>query len=390
MDLQLKPDKERSVRNGHPWIFSGALQPRQGSAIDPGSVVRVLDSRDAFVAAGYYNPRTGIAVRVLSLQDEAIDEAFFARRVTAALDLRRAILPPRTNAYRLLNGEGDFLPGFVVDVYGPILVMQCLTAGAAKARSALVSALVAALQPIGIFERSLGSVRREEGLGQEIGVLYGNVPEDPIEIEENGLKFFVDVRAGQKTGFFVDQRSNRMLIRDLAGGRSVLNAFAYTGAFSVYAATGGASRVLSIESSAGALALAERNWQANGLDADIARFVDADVFRYLRDSSESFDLMVLDPPALAKHRHEVDAAARAYKDLHIWATKRAAKGALIATFTCSQHVPLDIFVRAVSSGANDAKRRVQILQQLGPGADHPRQAFHPEAEYLRGLLLRVS
>ncbi|HYD48536.1 MAG TPA: class I SAM-dependent rRNA methyltransferase [Terriglobales bacterium] len=388
MELRLKPAKERSVSGGHPWIFSGALAAAPPAAA--GTVVRVLDSNGKFLAAGYYNPRCGIAVRVLTLDDEAIDGNFFRRRVAAALALRRKLLPPRTDAFRLINGEGDFLPGFVADVYRDVVVLQCLTAGAAMARSLMLEALVETLQPRGIFERSAGSVRREEGLGQEIGTVHGEVSPEAIVFEENGLQFEADIRGGQKTGFFLDQRDNRQLIRELAAGRVVLNAFAYTGAFSVYAAAGGAARVVSVESSANAIEVAVRHYQRNGISAELVQNVDADVFRFLRQDETDYDLLVLDPPALAKHRRDVQQATRAYKDLHLCALRRSAPGALIATFTCSQHVPLELLARTVNSAATDVHRRVQVLRHLGAGADHPTHIAHPEGEYLKGLLLRVD
>lgn len=389
MDLRLKPGKERSVRGGHPWIFSGALDDAPAST-PAGSVVRVLDADNNYLASGYYNPRCGIAVRVLTLQDDPIDDSFFEQRLSQALTLRRTLLPADTNAFRLLNGEGDFLPGVVVDVYGEIVVLQCLTAGAAAMKSAVIGAIVTSLAPRGIFERSVGSVRREEGLGQEVGVVYGEVPSDPILIEENGLRFEVDIRGGQKTGFFLDQRDNRQLVRELAAGRTVMNAFAYTGAFSVYAAAGGARQVVSVESSTAAIELAKRNWQHNRLDDGIGELIDADVFRYLRQDERLYDLLILDPPALAKHRRDVQQASRAYKDMHLCGLRRSAPGALIATFTCSQHVPLELLARTVNSAATDTRKRVQILRSLGPGMDHPIHIAHPEGEYLKGLLLRVA
>jgi 23S rRNA (cytosine1962-C5)-methyltransferase len=326
-----------------------------------------------------------------------VDSAFIGRRIAGALHLRRAILPPKTDAFRVINGEGDFLPGIVADVYSSTVVLQCLTAGAERLKPWILEALSESLHPICIYERSVGNVRREEGLPQAVGALLGEAPSGPVEILENGLRFFVDVKAGQKTGFFLDQRDNRQLVRELGAGRRVLNAFAYSGAFSVYAAAGGASQVISVESSAGALEAARANWEANvhlpspqAPKPSSPSFLQADIFELLRQRSETYDLLVLDPPALVKRRHEVQRGARAYKDLHLWALKRAAPGAFIMTFSCSQHVSADLFWKIVHGAAVDAGRSLQMLRPLAAGADHPVSLAHPEGSYLKGMLLRVT
>ncbi len=385
--IRLKPRKDRPVLRGHPWIFSGAIALDPG--LEPGSIVAVQNAEGEFLGRGYFNSRCAIAVRMLTRADEAIDARWFHVRVAAAVALRRTVVPAETDTYRLINGEGDFLPGFVADVYGPIVVLQCLTAGAARLKGYLVEALQAALAPAGIYERSTGNVRREEGLAAEESVLAGDVPVEPTLVRECGQRFLVDVRGGQKTGFFLDQRDNRVLARQLAAGRSVLNAFAYTGAFAVYAGAGQALNVVSVESSGRALDLARRNWEANELPVAAAEFVEADVFRYLRDTERSFDLLVLDPPALVKRRQELQRGARAYKDVHLWAFRRATAGAYVLTFSCSQHVSAELFWKIVLGAAADAQRHVQVLRHLGPGADHPVSLAHAEGEYLKGILLRV-
>lgn len=387
--IRLKPGKERPVLAGHPWIFSGAIADLDAS-IEPGSIVAVHDAEGTFLARGYVNPRCTIAARILTRSDEPIDAAFVGRRVADALRLRRAVVPQETDAFRLINGEGDFLPGAVADVYGSTVVLQCLTAGAAKLKPLILEALSESLNPVCIFERSVGNVRREEGLAQDVGALLGEAPSHPVEIVEQGLRFLVDVESGQKTGFFLDQRDNRQLVRELSAGRRVLNAFAYTGAFSVYAGAGGARSVLSVETSARALDVARRNWEANDLAAGEHTFVEADIFELLRQRSETYDLLVLDPPALVKRRHEVQRGARAYKDLHLWALKRAAPGAFIVTFSCSQHVSADLFWKIVHGAAVDAGRSLQMLLPLAAGADHPVSLAHPEGSYLKGMLLQVT
>jgi 23S rRNA (cytosine1962-C5)-methyltransferase len=387
--LRLKPRKDRPVRLGHPWIFSGAVADLD-PALPPGTPVAVCSAEGEFLGRGYANPRCAIAVRLLTWRDEPTDAALLQRRVAAALALRRTVVPPGTDAFRVLNGEGDFLPGFVADAYGEVVVLQCLTAGAAALKTDVVAALQATLAPAGIYERSSGGVRREEGLDAAVGVLAGAVPETPVHVREGGLHFLVDVRGGQKTGFFLDQRDNRALARQLAGGRTVLNAFAYTGAFAVYAGAGDARRVVSVESAARALELARRHWVANTLDATRAAFIEADVHRYLRQTAEVFDLLVLDPPALVRRRAELARGARAYKDLHLWAFRRAAPGAYVLTFSCSPHVSADLFWKIVHGAARDAGRAAQVLRLLGAGADHPVSLAHPEGGYLKGLLLRLD
>jgi 23S rRNA (cytosine1962-C5)-methyltransferase len=387
-ELHLKPGKERPVLFGHPWIFSGAIHDSPPDA-EPGEIVRVCAADGRFVGSGYLNQQCSIAVRIVSLHDEPIDAAFVRRRVEAALDLRRRAVPPDTDAYRLINGEGDGLPGFIVDRYAEFLVLQCLTAGAERLKSLLVEVLVEVLSPRAIHERSDGSVRRGEGLAASVGHMHGEMPEF-VSVRENGLAFNVDPAGGQKTGFFLDQRPNRALVRACASGARVLDAFAYSGGFAVHAGAGGAARVVAVETSESALALAQRNWEANGLPAEGVQFVRADVRSFLSSTDERFDLIILDPPALVKRRHELDAGARAYKDLHLRAFRRAEKGALVLTFTCSQHVDAELFRRTVLAAAGDAGRAVQLVAHLGPGPDHPTLLAHREGEYLRGLLLRVQ
>ena len=387
--IKLKPGRERPVLAGHPWIFSGAIADLD-AGIAAGSVVTVQTNAGQFVARGYCNPRCAITVRVLTRVDEPVDRPLLQACLETALALRHSILPSETDAFRLLNGEGDYLPGVVADVYGDTIVLQCLTAGADMLKPLLVDVLTALQQPQRIYERSVGNVRREEGLSQAVGALHGELPENLIQIREGGLRFQVDVKAGQKTGFFLDQRANRQLARELAPGRTVLNAFAYTGAFGIYAAAGGARRVVSVESSARALEAIRNHMTLNGQAPESHQLIEADIFELLRQRDDRYDLFILDPPALVKHRNEVQRGARAYKDLHLQAFRRASPGALVMTFSCSQHVPADLFWKIVHGAAVDAGRSVQALRTLGPGADHPVSLSHPEGVYLKGLLLRVK
>jgi len=391
MDLpvaRLKPGRERPVMSGHPWIYAGALADPPAVA-EPGELVEVRTMSDAFLGYGTAHPSCTIAVRVLTREREAIDVAFFRRRLTTAMTLRKPVLAAgNTNAYRLVHGEGDLLPGFVVDVYSRTAVVQCLTAGADRLKSLLVEALRSVLDLECIYERSSGAVRREEGLEDAHGCLWGTLPPMPIAVREHGLEFMVDVVGGQKTGFFLDQRDNRALTRSLAEGREVLNAFAYTGAFSVYAAAGGATRVVSVESSRRAAALMEHQWRANAL-ATPHEVVVKDVFTYLRGTNEAFDLIVLDPPALVKRRPELSRGTRAYYDLHTWALRRAKPHCWLLTFSCSQHVTLPWFAHTLERAAAVNQRTVQVVRVLGPGMDHPTLISHPEGQYLKGLLVRV-
>jgi 23S rRNA (cytosine1962-C5)-methyltransferase len=387
--LRLRSGKDRPVRLGHPWVFAGAIA-NLDSHQAPGTLVRLESAAGEFLGIGAVNPSCAIAVRIVTRLDEAVDAAFVRRRIADALALRAMVVPDHTNAYRCLNGEGDFLPGVVVDRYGDVLVLQCLTAGADALRPAVLDALTGTMQPRCIYERSAGSVRREEGLADLEEVLYGERPPERVTIDERGYRFIVDVRHGQKTGFFLDQRENRALARMVAKGRRVLNAFAYTGGFGVYAAAGDAREVVSIESSSRALDLARESWRLNGLPPARAHFVEADVFRYLREPGGPFDLLILDPPALVKQRKELARGARAYKDLHLQAFRRAAPGALMLTFSCSTHVDAELFRKIVNGAAADARRAVRVLGHLGPGPDHPTSLAHGEGAYLKGLLLQVS
>jgi 23S rRNA (cytosine1962-C5)-methyltransferase len=388
--LHLRPQRDTAIRLGHPWVFAGALQERAPN-LAPGELVEVRAADGSFIGVGTAHPRCTIAVRLLSrCEGERIDVEFFASRLQRAFELRQRICSGHgtTDSFRLVNGEGDELPGFVVDAYGSVYVLQCLTAGAERLKPLMVEALERLFSPGCIYERSSGAVRREEGLPDQSGVIAGSLPPQPFRICENGLDFWVDVVQGQKTGFFLDQRDNRALARQLAGGCEVLNAFAYTGAFSVAVAAGGARAVVSVESSARACELARRNWELCG-SAIPHEVVAEDVFTYLRDTERSFDFLVLDPPALVKRKPELSRGGRAYYDLHTWALRRARPGAYLMTFSCSQHVTLPWFAYTLQKAAARNHRQVQVLQYLGPGGDHPTLVAHPEGTYLKGILARI-
>jgi len=386
--VHLKKGRERPVMGGHPWIFSGAIEKiEEETNNDP--IVDVLDYQGRWLARGLYNPKSQIRVRLLTWEKEAIDAVFFSRRIAAAAALRGRLVSPSTNAYRVVNGEGDLLPGVIVDRYADYFVCQFFTAGIDALKSVLIQALAAELKPNGVYERSEGGVRDEEGLPPSVGVVYGEEPPELIEIEENGSRFLVDIRGGQKTGFFLDQRDNRALIASLAPGMTVFNCFAYSGGLSVYALKAGAQRVISLDSSVPALDLAKRNLRLNGLEAHDGDFIRADAFSFLKNCNEKIDILILDPPSLAHRRGDVEAAAGGYKFLNLHGLKLLPRGGLLLTFCCSQHVSIDLFQKIVFGAAVDARRKVQILKRLGPAPDHPVSLHHPEGEYLKGLLLRV-
>lgn len=384
--VTLKPGREGPVIAGHPWIFSGAIASLVGEG-SAGSLVQVIANDGSAVGIGYMNPRCSIAVRMLSRQLEEIDAGFIHRRLEAALTLRRAVVPSDTTAYRLVNGEGDFLPGIIVDVYGPFIVCQNLTAGADVLKLLVVEGLVRLLSPQGIYEKSEGGVRQEEGLTNTAGVLWGEEPPPLLEIQENGCRFLVNVRGGQKTGFFLDQRENRTLIGTVASGKRMLNGFAYTGGFGIVAARDGARHVVSVDSSESALRLARKNWQMNELPKAQGKFVQADMFSYLREITESFDLVVLDPPPFIRRRQDLKVGITGYKEINLRALRLVAPGGQLLTFSCSQHLSAADFFQTVLFAAADARRNVRVLKHLGPAADHPVNLAHPEGAYLKGLWL---
>jgi 23S rRNA (cytosine1962-C5)-methyltransferase len=388
LTIYLKPSRERPFLAGHPWMFSGAIERVEGDDKEVG-VADILDSKKNWLARGLYNPKSQLRVRLLTWQKETIDRSFFSRRLSQALAFRVEQLTGSTNAYRLCNGEGDFLPGLIVDRYADYCVCQFFTAGMELFKDDIVAALSALTAPKGIFERSEGHVREEEGIDASVGTLAGEPPPELILIEENAHKFLVDVRRGQKTGFFLDQRDSRGFLATFARARTVLNCFAYTGGFSVYAFAGGAKEVVTFDSSHPALELAERNLELNGFADRPGELIKGDAFAYLKEIEQKFDVIVLDPPSLAHKRADIDAATGGYKFLNLHAFKHLNPGGMLLTFSCSQHLSADLFQKVVFGAAVDAGRKVAIVRRLGQSIDHPVSLHHPEGEYLKGLALRA-
>jgi 23S rRNA (cytosine1962-C5)-methyltransferase len=390
--LKLKAGREKSMLRRHPWIFSGAVASLEGKAA-PGETVRVVDNRGNFLALGAYSPHSQIRVRVWGWDPGIkIDEAFFLARLDRAVGLRQTMLPAlKTNALRLVHAESDGLPGLIVDRYDRGLVVQFLASGPELWRETLTGLLRHWSAVDWIYERSDAEVRQLEGLPDQTGSLFGAAPQRLV-IEESGLKFWVDLAGGHKTGFYLDQRANRARVRELAAGRDMLDCFAYTGGFSASALRGGARSVLAVEASAEALALGRENVALNGLPPESMDWQQGDVFqvlRQLRDQARSFDLIVLDPPKFAPTGAQVQRAARGYKDINLLAFKLLRPGGLLATFSCSGGIDADLFQKIVAGAALDAGVDARIVDHLFQGPDHPVALNFPEGGYLKGLVVAV-
>ena len=390
--LFLKPEREKSVIQRRPWIFSGAVERVEGSP-ESGDTVLVKSADGEALGLAAYSPNSQIQARMWTWNAaQQVDIDFLTAKISSAIEMRRKLIPAgETTALRLVHAESDGIPGLVVDQYGSVLVMQVLTAGVEKWRHEIKDILVELTGAACVYERSDVEVRRLEGLEPRSGLLYGAVP-DPLVIEENTLQFLVDVAGGQKTGFYVDQRKNRQKVREAAWGRDVLNCFCYTGAFSVYAAAGGAKSVLSVDSSAEALEIADENRKLNGLPDGLLTWQEGDVFkdlRTMRDSRKSFDLIVLDPPKFAPTSAQAKHAVRGYKDINLLAFKLLRPGGLLFTFSCSGGVKEDLFQKVVAGAALDAGVDACIVDRMHQGLDHPVALQFPEGAYLKGLVCEV-
>jgi len=381
----LKKNRDKPIRQRHHWIFSGAVQSLPD--FEDGEILPVAASGGEFLGSAYFNRKSAIIGRMLSF-DRTPPLRSIEQRLSEALALRRKLVQPTSNAQRLVNGEGDGMPGLVVDRYDDVLVIQIATLGMERLKSVIVDHLVKALSPRFIYEKSDQPTRREEGLPEFEGRLYGEEVKT-VEIREDGLRFLVEIQGSQKTGFYLDLREMRRLVRSVAEGRRVLNCFCYTGGFSAAALAGGAVSVDSIDSSEPAISVAKRNLSLNGFSENGNGFVAADVFEFLRRETPPYDFVILDPPAFAKRKTDVIPACRGYKDINRLALKKTGAHGLLLTLSCSHFVDEALFRQVVFQAAAEAGRDARIIQRHRLAYDHPINVYHPESEYLKGFLLYV-
>lgn len=382
----LKKGREKSVKNFHPWIFSGAIERITGE-FSPGDIISVFSSDGVFLAKGFINPQSQIRIRILSFLEEPIGPEFFIGRISEAYRFRQSILPARTNAFRVVHGDGDFLSGLVIDKYDSVSVIQLFSRGMEKLRPHLGEWMESVFRPAVILERTESFSLAEEGIPAKKEIIKGKLP-DELNIEEHGMVFKVDVWTGQKTGFYLDQRDNRQRIATWSGGKRVLNCFSYSGGFSVAAALQGAITV-SVDVSEKALELARQNFKLNGIPLVGHRFEAADVFDFFQNNKEQYEVVILDPPAFIKKRMQILKGARAYQEINRLAMARVEANGLMLSCSCSAHLSWDLFQKIVFAAAQQSGRGVQIIGRYGQPPDHPINIYHPEGEYLKSLLLRI-
>lgn len=388
--ITLRHGKEQSAKRLHPWIFSGAIAKMSGTP-DEGDLVKVYSADGEFLAIGHYQ-KSSIAVRILSFNDIAIDQNFWNERIASAYNYRKQlglVNNSETNCYRLVHGEGDNLSGLVIDYYNGTAVVQCHSVGMFKNLDSIANALQQTMgeQLTAIYNKSESTLPFKAGIENKDGLLWGEIKTE--NALEYGNSFFIDWIQGQKTGFFIDQRENRKLVEHYAKGKSVLNTFCYTGGFSVYALRGGAKKVVSVDCSARAIELTDKTVAMNFPNAEHTSVV-SDTFKYLDNNKDEFDLIILDPPAFAKHGKVLNNALQGYKRLNMKAIEQIKKGGILFTFSCSQAVSKEEFRKSVFAAAANTKRNVRILHQLTQPADHPISIYHPEGEYLKGLVLQIE
>jgi len=383
MTAIIKDGRERPLLARHQWIFSGAIESL--TLEKEGDIAKVLTKSGELIGHAYFNRKSDIIGRMISLGNGDPIEALQSK-VKRALALRKSLFSEETTAFRLINGEGDGCPGFIADLYDDVLVIQVGTLGMENLKEVIVDAIKEEFPVRAVYEKSTAASRKKEGLAPKEGLLYGTLPEELI-IKENGLSYFVNVREGQKTGFFLDHREMRERVRELARGRRVLNCFSYTGGFSVSALKGGAAEVVSVDSSKQALEIAEKNFALNGFASKVIK---ADAFQFLRDDPLDYDLVILDPPAFAKTKGEVAGALRGYREINRETLKKMPKNSLLLTASCSYYVDDALFEKAIYQAALEAKRDVAIIGRHIQAPDHPISLFHPESDYLKSLLLAVS
>jgi len=398
MNVVLKAGREKSLLRRHPWIFSGAIQSADRPSTASGATVDLLSLNKQFLARASYSPHSQIRARVWTFENEVVDKEFFRKRIKQSIELREKLkVESNSNAYRLIYAESDGIPGLIVDRYGDVLVLQSLTPGSEYWKETFADLLLEETGLQTIYERSDVDVRELEGLEPKVGLLRGNFSTPVLSniegfhfsIAENNLNFVVDLQSGHKTGFYLDQRRNRLRVRELAKDKDVLDCFCYTGGFTVNALAGGAKSVLSVDSSADALALCKGNIALNNLPADRQTSIEGDIFQLLRkfrDENRSFDMIILDPPKFAPTAAHADKAARAYKDINLLAFKLLRSGGILVTFSCSGGVDSALFQKIIAGAALDAGVDAQIVEHLSQGADHPVSLHFPEGAYLKGLV----
>ncbi len=392
--IKLKPGREKSLLRKHPWIFSGAIDSFQGTP-SMGETVAVESSTGEFIAWAAFSPISQISGRVWSWeQNVPMSSELLKDRIKESIDAREQLRNSGiTNAFRLINGESDGLPGLIVDQYADVLVVQILSAGAEYWKNEIIKILVEISGKSMIYERSDVEVRKLEGLEPRVGILSGTEIPDQIEILENGIKYLVGIKEGQKTGFYLDQRANRLMVRDYAKDKEVLDCFSFSGGFTLNALMGGAKKVTSIDSSGNALKMIGRNLEINIFDSSIVELIEEDVFsqlRTFRDSRRSFDLIILDPPKFAPTKKQVERATRGYKDINLLAFKLLNPGGVLFTFSCSGGMDTTLFQKVVAGAALDAKVEATILNRMGQDVDHPVSLSFPEGTYLKGLTCRIK
>lgn len=394
-EIILKKGREASLRRKHPWIFSGAIKKIEGSP-QTGDTVNVVSYNGDNLGNGAYSPHSQIAVRMWTFDpDKEISDNFFRHKLRTAYDRRKNLLDSGATdkiACRLVNAESDGLPGLIIDKYGTYLVCQYLSAGAEKWKSVITGLITELFQPKGIYERSDVDIRMKEGLKKQTGTLWGSEPPDEIEIEENAVKFLVDIKSGQKTGFYLDQRENRLKIAKYSGNAEVLNCFSYTGGFSMYALKYGAKKVLNIDASQESLSLSQKNLILNGFNPDKVINKKGDVFQVSRDlvnEGKQFDLVILDPPKFVESRQHLKKGTRGYKDINLSAFRLLRPGGILFTFSCSGLLSPELFQKIVADAALDAGREAQIIKWLHQSSDHPTALNFPEGLYLKGLICKI-
>ena len=384
--VTLRKTRETRVRGGHPWIYASEIEKVEGP-FENGDIVDVADFRGKFIGRGFYNPQSQISLRILTRNDEPCDRDFFARRIQEAWDYRRLLCDPMS--CRLIYSESDFLPGLVVDKFADVLVLQSLSLGIERIKDMVCDLLMEIVQPVGIWERSDVPVRRLEGMEQTTGLLRGEVP-DEVDMVENGIHFLVDVKHGQKTGFFLDQKQNRAALAPLCRDARVLDCFCHNGSFSLHAAKYGARSVLGVDISEEALEVARRNAALNGFgNVTFEAHNCFDLLHELTDAGEKFDLVILDPPAFTKNKAAVPSAIRGYKEINLRGLKLVRPGGFLVTCSCSQHVLPEMFQDVINQAARDAKKRIRLVEYRTQGYDHPILPQSVETKYLKTMIIQV-